>query len=70
MYQQDNNEYIVYSTFMKDSKEAVVIKHRANGSWGVILKEKGKADFIEYYPTHSEIWAENTAENFVEGIKQ
>tara|TARA_B100000767_G_C19546379_1_gene443020 strand:- start:390 stop:560 length:171 start_codon:yes stop_codon:yes gene_type:complete len=55
---------------MKDSREAVVIKHRANGSWGVILKEEGRPDFIEYYPTHSEIWAENTAENFVEGIKQ
>jgi hypothetical protein len=68
--QDDTNEYIVYSTFIKDSREAVVIKHRANSSWGVILKEEGRQDFIEYYPTHSEIWAENTAENFVEGIKQ
>ena len=67
---KDTNEYIVYSSYSKDSREAVIIKHRQNGSWGVILKEEGKSDFLEWYPTHSETWAENTAENFVEGIKQ
>ena len=68
--QGDTNEYVVYSNYIKDSKEAVVIKNRHNGSWGVILKEEGRPDFIGWYPTHSETWAENTAENFVEGIKQ
>lgn len=54
---------------MKNNKEAVVIKHRASGSWGVVLKEEGRPDFTEYYPKHNENWAENCAENFVEGIK-
>ena len=70
MHQKDSIEYIVYSNYIKDGREAVVIKHRANGSWGVILKETGRPDFTEYYPTHSETWAENVAENFVERIKQ
>ena len=67
--QQNTNEYIVFSNFMKNKKEAVVIKHKASGSWGVVLKEEGRPDFTEYYPNHSETWAENCAENFVEGIK-
>ena len=29
----------------------------------------GKSGLIEYYPTKSELWAEDAAENFVLGIK-
>jgi len=68
--QNDTNEYLVYSNFMKNDKEAVVIKHRQNRSWGVVLKEKGRPDFIQYYPTHGESFAENVADNFIEGLKQ
>jgi len=67
---QNDNEYIVYSSYYKDSKEAVVVKNKENGSWGVILKEEGKQDLLEYYPTHNESWADSVAENFVEGIRQ
>ena len=70
MKAQDTNEYRVHSNYMEGSREAVVVKHRASGSWGVVLKEEGRPDFTEYYPKHSETWAENAAENFVLGIKQ
>ena len=70
MKTQNTDEYIVYSNYYKDKKEAVVVKHVQNGSWGVILKEEGKQELLEYYPTHNETWADNVAENFVEGIRQ
>ena len=67
---QHTNEYEVYSTFKMNEKTAVVVKHRVSGSWGVHMSQDNKAGLLEYFPTHSETWAENVAENFVEGIKQ
>ena len=67
---ESNNEYEVYSTYQMNQKTAVVVKHRVSGSWGVHMSQDNKAGLLEYYPTHSEAWAENVAENFVEGIKQ
>jgi hypothetical protein len=34
------------------------------------MKIGNKPGLLEFYPTHSEVWAEECAENFVEGIKQ
>jgi len=34
------------------------------------MKNGDKPGFLEYYPTKSESWAEDCAENFVLGIKQ
>ena len=65
-----NNEFKVYSTFVEEDKIAHVVKHRINGSWGVYMKNKDHPGFLEYYPTKSESWAEDCAENFVLGLKQ
>ena len=67
---ESNNEYEVYSTYQMNQKTAVVVKHRVSGSWGVHMSEGKKPHLYSYFPTHSETWAENVAENFVEGIKQ
>tara|TARA_R110001592_G_scaffold354958_1_gene655044 strand:+ start:474 stop:644 length:171 start_codon:yes stop_codon:yes gene_type:complete len=55
---------------MEGNKEAKVVRHRVNDSWGVLMIEGNKPGFLEYYPTKSESWAEDCAENFVLGIKQ
>ena len=34
------------------------------------MKNGDKPGLTEYYPTHSESWAEDCAENFVVGIKK
>ena len=65
-----NNEYEIYSTYQQDERVAHVVKHRASGSWGIHMFKDNKSGLIEYYPTHSERWAEDCAENFVLGIKQ
>jgi len=70
MKAQDTNEYIIYSNYMEGNKEAKVVRHRVNDSWGVLMIEGNKPGFLEYYPTKSESWAEDCAENFVLGIKQ
>ena len=67
---QKNNEYEIYSTYEQNERVAHVVKHRASGSWGIHMFKDNKPGLIEYYPTHSETWAENCAENFVLGIKQ
>ena len=67
---QHTNEYEVYSTYQMNQKTAVVVKHRVSGSWGVHMSEGKKPGLLEYYPTHSEAWAEDVAENFVQGIRQ
>jgi|TARA_B110000211_G_C13838874_1_gene446973 hypothetical protein len=70
MKAQDTDEYIVYSNYMQGAREAVVVRQRGTGNWGVILKEEGKQELLEWYPTHSQSWSEDVAENFVEGIRQ
>ena len=65
-----NNEYKIYSTYLEGNKVAHVVKHRENGYWGVHMKNGDKPGLTEYYPTHSESWAEDCAENFVLGIKK
>tara|TARA_R110001606_G_C15142398_1_gene624722 strand:- start:273 stop:488 length:216 start_codon:yes stop_codon:yes gene_type:complete len=70
MKTQDTDEYIVYSSYMQGTREAVVVKQRAGSIWGVILREEGKQELLEWYPTHSQTWADNAAENFVDNIKQ
>jgi|TARA_R110000822_G_scaffold76716_2_gene184475 hypothetical protein len=67
---QDTNEFIVFSHYQKDSKKATVVKQREKGYWGVHMSVDDKKGLLEWYPTHSETWAENVAENFVEGIRQ
>ena len=67
---QNTNENEIYHTYTKGDRVATVVKHNINGSWGVHMKNGDKPGLLEYYPTHSESWAENCAENFVEGIKQ
>jgi len=67
---QDTNEYIVYSTYEMNGKKAVVVRQREHGYWGVHMSKDNKPGLLEYYPTHSESWAEDVAENFVQGIRQ
>lgn len=67
---QDTNEYRVYSTYSDGDKVAHVVRHRINDSWGVYMKNGNNPGFLEYYPTKSESWSEDCAENFVLGTKQ
>lgn len=69
MQTEMNNEYKIYSTYQENDKLAHVVKHIKSGSWGIHMFNKGKSGLIEYYPTKSELWAENAAENYVLGIK-
>ena len=59
----------IYHTYSKDDREAIVVKHKINGSWGVYMQIGDKPGLLEYYPVKSEAWAENVAENFVEKIR-
>ena len=68
--QNTNKEYKVYSTYIEGDRVAHVVKHKGNGYWGVHMKNGDKPGLTEYYPTHSESWAEDCAENFVVGIKK
>ena len=65
-----NNEYKIYSTYIEGDRVAHVVKDKQNGYWGVHMKNGDKPGLTEYYPTHSESWAEDCAENFVLGIKK
>ena len=56
-----------YSTYVDGNRRADVIKK--DGDWGVKFYEDNKSIGIEWYPTKSEAWAEDCAENFVMGIK-
>ena len=67
---QNTSDCIIYSTYQKEDRVATVVKHRISNSWGVHMKIGNKPGLLEFYPTHSEVWAEECAENFVEGIKQ
>lgn len=59
----------IYHTYSKGDREATVVKHKINGSWGVYMEEGGRPGLLEYYPVKSEAWVENVAENFVERIR-
>ena len=56
-----------YSTYVDGNRRADVIKK--DGDWGVKFYEDNKSIGIEWYPTKSEAWAEDCAENYVMGIK-
>lgn len=56
-----------FSTYVDGNRRADVI--RKNGNWGVKFYEDNKSIGIEWYPTKSESWAEDCAENYVAGIK-
>jgi len=56
-----------FSTYVEGNRRAdVIIK---NGDWGCRFYEDNKSIAIEWYPTKSESWAEDCAENYVMGIK-
>ena len=56
-----------FSTYVDGNKRADVI--RENGYWGCRFYEDNKSIAVEWYPTKSESWAEDCAENYVMGIK-
>tara|TARA_R100000697_G_scaffold55680_1_gene68972 strand:- start:54 stop:236 length:183 start_codon:yes stop_codon:yes gene_type:complete len=56
-----------YSTYVDGDRRADVIK--LDGHWGCRLWEEGELVKTEFYKGHSEMYAENTAENWVVGIK-
>ena len=56
-----------YSTYVDGNRRADVIKK--DGDWGVKFYEDNKSIGVEWYPTKSEAWAEDCAENYVMGIK-
>tara|TARA_Y100000592_G_scaffold70564_1_gene109758 strand:+ start:662 stop:844 length:183 start_codon:yes stop_codon:yes gene_type:complete len=56
-----------YSTYVDGDRRADVIK--LDGHWGCRLWEEGELVKTEFYKGHSEMYAENAAENWVVGIK-
>ena len=56
-----------FSTYVDGNRRADVI--RKNGDWGCRFYKDNKSIGIEWYPTKSESWAEDCAENYVMGIK-
>ena len=56
-----------YSTYVDGDRRADVIK--LEGRWGCRLWEEGELVKTEFYKGHSEMYAENAAENWVVGIK-
>ena len=56
-----------YSTYVDGNRRADVIKLHSH--WGCRLWEEGALVKTEFYKGHSEMYAENAAENWVLGIK-
>lgn len=56
-----------FSTYVEGNRRADVIKK--DGDWGCKFYEDDQVIGIEWYPTKSESWAEDCAENYVMGIK-
>ena len=56
-----------YSTYVEGNRRADVIKK--NGDWGCRFYVDNESIAVEWYPTKSESWAEDCAENYVMGIK-
>ena len=56
-----------YSTYVDGDRRADVIK--LDSHWGCRLWEEGELVKTEFYRGHSEMYAENAAENWVLGIK-
>jgi len=57
-----------YSTYVDGNLRADVIKK--NGNFGCRFYVDNKVVKTEWYPTKSESWAEDCAENYVLGIKK
>ena len=58
---------MTYSTYVDGDRRADVIK--LDNHWGCRLWEEGELVKTEFYKGHSEMYAENAAENWVLGIK-
>ena len=56
-----------YSTYVEGNRRADVIKK--DGDWGCRFYVDNESIAVEWYPTKSESWAEDCAENYVMGIK-
>jgi len=57
-----------YSTYVNGDLQAHVVKHPKKG-WGCEFYNNLELVKIEFYSSHSESYAEDAAENYVEGIK-
>ena len=57
-----------YTTYVDGDRRADVIK--IDNNWGCRLYNNGELLKTEFYRGHSEMYAENAAENFVLGIKK
>tara|TARA_B100001057_G_scaffold498507_1_gene605713 strand:+ start:1460 stop:1687 length:228 start_codon:yes stop_codon:yes gene_type:complete len=60
-----------YSTYVNGDRRADVVRDMTpkKGKWGCRYTVKEQLIGIEWYTGHSEMYAENAAENFVNGIK-
>ena len=61
--------YSYWHTYVEGDRRADVIRTEPNGVWGIEMFINGELRKRELYEGHSEIYAENAAENFVMGIK-
>tara|TARA_Y100001937_G_scaffold84499_2_gene114343 strand:- start:3058 stop:3270 length:213 start_codon:yes stop_codon:yes gene_type:complete len=63
-------KYMEYSSYIDGDKKADVIRDTVKDNWGVKFSHRNEQVGIEWYKGHSEIYAENAAENWVMGIKE
>jgi len=63
-----NKKKIVFSSYVQGDLKAETV--RMNGSWGVDYYNNSEFVKTEIYKGHSELYAENAAENYVLGIKK
>ncbi len=64
------SNYMELSSYFNDNKQADVIKCIAEDRYGVKFFVDGNNLGIEWYDGKSEAWAEDAAENWVEGLKE
>lgn len=66
--QVKKNNKTVFSSYVQGDLKAETIK--INGSWGCDYYSNSEFIKTEVYKGHSELYAENAAENYVFGIKK
>lgn len=63
------SEYIGSDEYSHRSAEVLRTVGLDDNYWGIRMRSHGESLMIEWYPSHSESWAESAAENYVMGIK-
>lgn len=69
----ENVSYMEISSYYEKNRQADVVRSvglNENNYWGVRYWIDGNPLGIEWYPTKSEVYAADAAENYIRGIKE